>query len=122
MKAGDFQRIEKELHEQMVNERKQHSKVDQWCAHFENDADGPLSLASQGTSASEETFYSLTDNGDEIFNNEMPVKTNISPAYTTQGLVQKVSEAGIGPMSVCPSGDVRQNGTTYQTHLKNHNQ
>ncbi|XP_028410274.1 autophagy-related protein 2 homolog B-like [Dendronephthya gigantea] len=109
MKAGDFQRIEKELHEQMVNERKQHSKVDLWCAQFDNEADGPLSLASQGTATSEETFYSLTENGDEILNNESPLKANIFPGYT-QGLVQKVSEAGIGPMGVSPSGDVRQNG------------
>ena len=111
MKDDDFQRIEKELHEQMYNERKQQSKVDLWGAHFDDITDGPGSLESQRTFASEETFYSLTDN-DLEFTPEPAVKTNVYPSYG-QGLVQKVSEAGIVPLCNNSPNDDRQNGTFY---------
>ena len=109
MKDDDFQRIEKELHEQMYHERKQQSKVDLW--YFDHNTAGPVSLESQKTFTSEETFYSLTDN-DLEFSAETSPKTNDYPAFT-QGLVQKVSEAGIVPLGNTSPNEVRQNGTFY---------
>jgi hypothetical protein len=109
MKDDDFHRIERELQEQMYNERKQHSRGELWGTHFDHATDGPLSLESQGTFTSEETFYSLTDNDIE-FTPEPAVKTNVYPTYG-QGLVQRVSEAGIVPLCSTSPNDVRQNGT-----------
>ena len=106
MKDNDFQRIEKELHEQMYNERKQQSKVDLWYTQFDNNTTGPVSLESQKTFTGEETFYSLSENDEEIFSAESAVKTNVYPAYG-QGLVQKVSEAGIVPLGNGLSDDIR---------------
>ena len=109
MKPDDFQRIEKELHEQMNNERKQQNKVDLWYTNFETNTAGPVSLESQNTFTSEDTFYSFSENDQELPSFGSSCKMNDILPYK-QGLVQKVSEAGIIPLGDCSSEDRRQSG------------
>lgn len=108
MKDDDFQRIETELHEQMYNKRREQTKVDYWYTEFDKSTSGPVSLESQRTFTSEETFYSLSDNDQEMFTTDVLVETN-HRTYA-QGLVQKVSEAGIRPLGKKSLVNIHCNG------------
>ena len=102
MKAGDFQRIEKKLEEQMSNDGMK----------FDNNIEEEVSLESQQTIASEDTFYSFSGNDDEFTDEPSYNTTNDFPAFK-QNLVQRVSEAGIVPLATTSPADVFQNGTSY---------
>ena len=112
MKADDFQRIEKELQEQMYNDGKKENKVGLWFTQFDNNTQEPVSLESQKTNASEDTFYSFSENDDDLTADLRYNTTNDFPGFK-QNLVQRVSEAGIVPVGTSSPGDVLQNGTSY---------
>lgn len=100
MKAGDFHKIEKELNEQMMNKKSQPSeKIDLWNVCFDSDSSHPFDPEKIVDEAiEEEKFYSLTDEDQQTAPlHEPTVKINGFPS--TQGLVQKVSEAGIMPLN-----------------------
>ena len=112
MKAGDFQRIEKKLQEQMSNDGMKQNKVGLWFTQFDNNIEEEVSLESQQTIASEDTFYSFSENDDEFTDEPSYNTTNDFPAFK-QNLVQRVSEAGIVPLATTSPADVFQNGTSY---------
>ena len=100
MKAGDFHKIEKELNEQMMNKKSQPSgKIDSWNVCFDSNSSHPFDPEKiVDETIEEETFYSLTDMDQQATPlHEPTVKINGFPS--TQGLVQKVSEAGIMPLN-----------------------
>lgn len=103
MKTDDFHKIEKELHEQMLNQQKWQQeiqpKIDSWNVCFDNDI-SPMqhagSESSYRSTTEQETFYSLTEDHEVLSLNEASVKVN--GFRNGQGLVQRVSEAGILPL------------------------
>ena len=97
MKPEHFQKIEKELHDQIASKKQQQviqPKLDLWNVCFDN---GPADPRPHGgfDGESEETFYSLSDD-------DLAPLTELSVhlPYNGQGLVEKVSQAGIVPLHV----------------------
>lgn len=117
MKAGDFHKIEKELNEQMMKKKSQPSeKIDLWNVCFDSKPSHPFEPEKiVDEIIEEETFYSLTDEDEKVAPlHEPTVKINGFPS--TQGLVQKVSEAGIMPLN---NQDKTKNGKSHGKKMVN---
>ena len=100
MKPEHFHKIEKELHDQMLFQHKQNiePKIDLWNTCFES-RPHTLSFGKNFESETEEEqFYSLSDAEGNLSQMDQP--SSFQHGGSAQGLVQKVSEAGIVPLSI----------------------